>query len=270
MSRSRALLVAALLALTAFAACSSDDGGDGAESTADTADADATTTTTTGDESVDDEDADGQATGDEAFCDQLEGSVEGEELDIDTREGMEAFDEFVDAAPAELAEPMATMAETLEGLGEVDEDDPDAFGEVFAAFLDPVFLDSVEEIEAWGVENCDLPEGFMEAAGGGDGDDSFDGGGDGPTSSEVREHIEATYGDESPYADISTWSTFNDDLTVGFGVDATADDALAVCEAIAEYVYDVSGYDSTAIAVTDAQGATLVERDGPDATCESV
>lgn len=249
------LLVAALVG-----ACSSDDGDDAAATTAP-----ATTDETT--------EGGGGGGDDEEFCALLEDSATtGDDIDLDTPEGLEAFQQLADAAPADLEEPMQVIAEAIEKISGLDEDDPESFGVFFEVFFDPEVLGAFEAVERWGVEHCDLPDDFLEADDDGadldldlDADDDDDD--DDLETSDVREYLESTYGEVPPYDDIVGFTIFNGDVSVAFVTDVSPDDAVTVCEAVSEYVYDVAGHSESRITVTASDGTVRAERDGRAGSC---
>jgi hypothetical protein len=245
MNRTVTVLVAAMIGVAALAGCSSDDDPG----------------------SSDDASGDG-----EEFCGVLEGSAEAQD-DLSTPEGLEAFEEFVAAAPDELDGPMQTIEETIDAVTGLDEDDPDAFGALFGAFLDPRFIAASAEIEDWGVDNCGLPEGFLDADSGsfddGDVDDDL-ASGDALATADIRTYLDDTYGDRAPYADIIGLTRVNRAVIASFGVEATVEDALEVCEAIATYVYDLGeGGEGVDVSVADAEGETMATRVESSAECEA-
>jgi hypothetical protein len=257
----RVSLLCALVLLTVAAACSNGDRGEGAD-----------------DESVDDERADDGS--DDDFCGLLEASVGEDAIDLETDEGTEAFAELVEAAPDELAEPMGVIEDALSQVTDFDEDDPEAFSEAFDALFDPDVVAAFEEVEAYGVETCGLPEGFLDNGTDGgvdgtggeaeDGDGDGSGGGDFVSTDEVQAHLEATYGDVPPFSEIVGWSSVNGVFSVSFDVAPSVDDATDVCQAISAYIYDIAGYDpSIEVGVYGPSDQSVVLREGSGSTCQA-
>ncbi|MDZ7734592.1 MAG: hypothetical protein U5R31_17255 [Acidimicrobiia bacterium] len=252
MHRLLLLLAVALLLPGALVACSSDDRGE--VQSADTA----------GESD--------EGGGDEgAFCDELAGTAEQEEIDLGTPEGMAAFEEFIDSAPDDLAEPMETVRDVFAELEGLDEDDPESFGAAFGVLFDPELLAAFEEIEAWGVENCGLEEGFLDTGPDG-GEDSFgdiemgSGDDDFVQVDEIQEYLDEEYGDRPPYSDLSTWVSTPGSVEATFSSEASDDDAVAVCEAIVEYVFEVGDYEAVEVSVLSTDEEQLAV--GDEAGCE--
>jgi hypothetical protein len=220
--RLRTALFAASALLLVGAACSSDDGDEAAtEDTAsdDTASDDTTTDDTGGSEGGDAEE----------FCALLESDADVDPL---TDEGQEMMAEIVANAPDELQEPIETLFGVFERLEGIDENDEEAFGEVFALMFDPEIIAATEEIEAWGVENCGLEEGFFTGEGDDLGGDDLDDSGDDDLGS--VDSLQAWVDENDPDAEwadaVSTWASVNDGIFLNGELDV--DLAMEACEAV--------------------------------------
>lgn len=87
----------------------------------------------------------------EDFCALFEdvATEEGDD-DVDLAE----LDRVIAAAPAELRGDLGVLRDVFQQMDGVDEDDPEAFGQVMSVMFDPEVTGAIERIEAWGVENC--------------------------------------------------------------------------------------------------------------------
>lgn len=237
-------------------------------------------------DTADDEDGDSGGGSAEELCDLLEELSEQEEMEIGDPRAQEQIEELeAAAASTQISDEISTIVEKVGELGDLDEDDPEAFGQAFELFLDPEFLLASAAIEEWGVENCDLESGFfsgdmddggmddggMDEGGssGGDGggfDFEFEGG-DPVGMSELRDFLEESHGDASWIDAIPSLSAVPGSVTIGGSSDLTADQALEVCQAASEFVFDQDPEAEIEVTVDDA---TVVVTDGPGGTCEQV
>lgn len=101
---------------------------------------------------------DGGGGSEEAFCELLASDAD---LDIETPEGQEAFQEAMDAAPDEVSDDMEVLADAFEELSGVDENDPEALAAAFEVMADPEVMAAMSNIENFGVEKCGMDPGFM-------------------------------------------------------------------------------------------------------------
>jgi hypothetical protein len=90
----------------------------------------------------------------EAFCDQVIAVDEME--DPSSEEALDALNQLVDDAPSEIKDDLEVLLPILEDLEGLDEDDPEAFGEVLALMENEEFIEASENLEAFGVEECGL------------------------------------------------------------------------------------------------------------------
>jgi hypothetical protein len=266
------VLLCTLVLIATTASCSSGDDD------RDAADDDAAESTDAADSDGGDGDDGGSGAGggeDDDFCAQLEASVGDEEIDIETDEGMEAFQELVDAAPDALAEPMGVIEDAFAQVTGLDEDDPEAFAEAFDVLFDPEVMAAFEEVEAFGVETCGLPEGFLDTESDDESDDETaddaeTGNGDFVSTDEVQAHLDATVGDVPPFSEIVGWSSVNGVFSVSFDAAPSVADATQVCEAVSGYIFDVGGYDpSIEVGVYGPSEEPIVLREGAESDCRA-
>jgi hypothetical protein len=229
----------------------------------------------------------------EAFCAALEDQEANQELDLDDPEGLAEFNALVDQAPEEVRGAMEEFGQVAQELENLDDNDPEAFGAVFALFGDPDFLRALQELSVFMADECGLevdgideiremdPDdpgalfgGFAESDGS-DGDDAGgSAGGDDPESStsgddepsdtdELGTFIDENHGDTA-WADLvvsKAIGTFGDsaDVTVSLDVEGAAlgeGDALEACEAVGEWAAGFYGGDVT-VTITDVGGDEL-------------
>ncbi len=146
----------ALLALLLLGACS-DDGDDDAsdDNAADTTETDASDDA---DDTADDADdtADDGGDGDSsAFCGRIDELNAMDDLDDDA--ALAALGDLVDDAPEEIRSDLELVVDRISDLEGLDEDDPEAMGQIFALMDDEEFVAASENLEAYGVEECGLP-----------------------------------------------------------------------------------------------------------------
>lgn len=138
--------VLVVLSMALLGACSSDDGDDAA-TTASVAPSEVTSSTRSGGAAGGDGGGDGEASGDtEALCTRLREAGD-DDVDLDDADEREAFQALVESAPEELQQPLQVLDDAVRRVGDVDR------AEVAA---------SLQAVERWGVENCDLPAGFLD------------------------------------------------------------------------------------------------------------
>lgn len=98
---------------------------------------------------------------DEAFCTLVDETMTAAEEEMTDDE----FDSAVfgliaalatQAPSAEIRDAMTQFGEVAEKLENIDEDDPESFGEIFALVLDPSFVAATETLEEYFTETCGL------------------------------------------------------------------------------------------------------------------
>lgn len=90
----------------------------------------------------------------EAFCDQI---VVLESMEDPTdEEAQQALQDLVDDAPSEIKGDLEVVVGVFDDLQGLDEDDPEAMGEVFALMENEEFIEASENLEAFGVDECGL------------------------------------------------------------------------------------------------------------------
>lgn len=93
----------------------------------------------------------------QAFCDSL---AEAEAADLDDDEALAAFALLANRAPnPELRSAMNSIAEVVELLEDLDEDDPESVSQAFSVMFDPEFMEAAETIEQFMVETCGMDTG---------------------------------------------------------------------------------------------------------------
>lgn len=183
----------------------------------------------------------------------------------------DAFGELVDLAPPRYQEALAPLLE-VDGDST---DDVDLFGEAFGAVL---YLAAVLDVECGltsdtaGGLGADGGAGFDLELGDDDGeptgeDDPF---GESPMDIDVmQDWLDEHHGDETWSDDLASWTVSGERDVVVSPMEGVLDesDALAVCGALSEYVFDHAPDGS--VEVSDAAGVTQVraEAGGP---CEVV
>lgn len=216
----------------------------------------------------------------EAFCAEIERLEAMPETD-DPTEALEAFANLVDKAPnGEVRGALLTLSGLLESFGDFDENDPDAFGVLFALFMNPEVIEASETLEKFGVEECGLDP--TDASGdptdnwtdadddpdfsGNAGASVFDDVSAGDLSDAVGAHLAAT----SPgYAvSSSSLSSAGDHTLVEVTLAGEGDlDAVAVCEAADAWLSSQSSDRNIALRISlESTGETLAGYE-PGGTC---
>lgn len=100
----------------------------------------------------------GSALSDEAFCARV-AEIEAETASLSQEEADEQFLETFTALAAqapnsELRSALTTLADVFEQLDAIDDDDPEAFGEIFTILGDQDFITAVSTVETYFVETC--------------------------------------------------------------------------------------------------------------------
>lgn len=109
-----------------------------------------------------DDDAGGGRLSDEAFCALVEQQFAEAEAEAEDPEAFfsEIFGLMGDLAgrapTAELTSAMQRLGEVGENLSDIDEDDPDAFGEIFALMMDPSVTAAMDTLDEYFTTTCDL------------------------------------------------------------------------------------------------------------------
>ncbi|MCD9624355.1 hypothetical protein [Rhabdothermincola salaria] len=225
---------------------------------------------------------------DEEFCAELEALEEadaaGEGSDELDAEALAQLRDLADRAPNEevssALETLGNIAEDMEGL---DEDDPDAFGEVMALMFNPEVISAGETLDTYLTETCgfeddafemvesDTDEPVGDADPDGDPVPSSGSAMDDLDSGELREAMVAYLEDEgfepsSSGMGISGGST----VTAGFeaeGVEGA--DAMALCDELAGLVADATDLDDT-VALEITLDGTLVAERAAGGSCDEV
>ena len=187
----------------------------------------------------------------EAFCETLASSAEGP--DLESEEGIAAFRELIEVAPGEIRGDLDVLADAVERLEGLDENDPDAFEEFFTIALDPRVVSATENLEDYAVERCGLDPDNFDDDGEESGSDPLEVDADlGVVSVDgIQAHLDAEYTGAEWVDEINGWSVFMGRRVEVQG-DDLADDALVACEAILGYA---TGIDPEAtVKVSDFSG----------------
>lgn len=101
---------------------------------------------------------------DEEFCAKLIEIEASDALNLDDsdpeamKEMLTIFADLAETAPTdELKKAFETMGPLLEKMSEIDENDPDAFGEVFSMMFDPEVAAAGETFDAYSTDVCKIP-----------------------------------------------------------------------------------------------------------------
>lgn len=96
----------------------------------------------------------GDAVSIEEFCDKISALESAVEPD-DMASAVAVIADLADSAPTdELKDALETMLPVLEGMAEIDENDPDAMNELMTLMMDPDVMEASAVMEAFGDEEC--------------------------------------------------------------------------------------------------------------------
>lgn len=234
-------LVAGALALALVGCSSSDGGGDDSASASD-------------------------------FCDDvsaLEALEDGGDSQV-TEDDLASFQDFVDAAPDEISADLQVLADLLTQLAELDEDDPDAFGEVFGLFFDPEVVAATENVETFISDECgiDIDDSSSDAESDADGPPGdLEGGDDSLSLDALDAYFESedySWVDAVSSSGISTFPG-GADVSLDLSAEASSGDALEACEAARTYLSE-HAEDVTVTVTLDGADAASAE---PGGECEA-
>ena len=231
---------------------------------------------------------DGGALSDEEFCAELEALEEadaaGEGSDELDAEALAQLRDLADRAPNEDVESALTtlgdIAEDMEGL---DEDDPEAFGEVMALMFNPEVISAGETLDTYLTETCGFEDDAFEMVESDTDDPVGDADADGPSgassgsamddldSGELREAMVAHLEDEGfEPASSGMGISGGSDVTASFEADGVEGaGGVDLCEALADLVADATDLDDTVSLEITLDGTVVAERPA-GADCESV
>lgn len=124
----------------------------------------------------------GSAASDEEFCAELaaleEADAGGDGSDELDAEALAQLQDLADRAPNEdLRTAIETLGDIAEQMSDLDEDDPEAFGQVMALMFDPEVISAGETLDTYMVDVCGMDPD--DTGGGITGDDASDDGGSG-------------------------------------------------------------------------------------------
>lgn len=121
------LTASTLVAASFLAACGGDDGGSSGS---------------------------GQAVSIEEFCQRIE-ALESAAAPDDIGAAVAAIQGLVDSAPTdEVRKALETLVPVLSRMSEIDENDPDAIGELMGLALDPEIMAASAVLETFGTDEC--------------------------------------------------------------------------------------------------------------------
>ena len=213
----------------------------------------------------------------EAFCEQIRELQAEADTSVDAPAGTaEQFDALIDSAPDEFVDDVRLLVDALAELEELDENDPEAFEQVFEIIARPGFVEASERLEEFGVEECGLDpspddgaafddesilqdEGAITDAGeSGVGDagvktttvpgDPYDEEFWGPIDPDevsvpgLEQHLDVNYPDEGWFGGSVRGSSLSGSDVIVFAA-LEDDDGVRLCEAVLEYA---AGIDPTA------------------------
>lgn len=209
----------------------------------------------------------------EEFCTRIEALESAVEPD-DIGAAVAAIEGLVDAAPTdEVRDALETLIPVLSRMSEIDENDPDAIGELMELAMDPKIMEAGAVLEEFGTEQC----GFTsDDSGSTDSlpDSSVDEGSDPVTgafdTSTVWDHLEANASDFLNGGSFTSVSVQGQGSGYLVSVDATSSGGVAavpICEVLVDYFEtNAPGVDVTIDVMTE--GLTAATR-LPGGICES-
>jgi hypothetical protein len=202
----------------------------------------------------------------EEFCAEIE-RLEAMPDSDDITATLRAFTELRDTAPnGEIRDALDTLSGIVESLAGFDENDPEAFGAVFALLMDPEVIEAGELLEKFGEEECGIAPsedpGFTDA----NDDEDFSGNGSasifddvsaGDLSDMVAAHLESE--GSTRMVSSSALSGAGDHTLVEVTLAGEGDvDAVGLCLAVDSWLRAQSEDDRIALAIRDeASGETL-------------
>lgn len=194
----------------------------------------------------------------EEFCAEIE-RLEAMPETEDPLEGLQALAGLVDKAPSkEIRQALSTLVDVVSSFGDVDENDPDAFGAFFALLLNPEVVKAGETLDAFGEKECgfepDSGSGFTDADddpdfSGNDGSSIFDDVSAGDLSDAVTAHLEST--GSGYFVSSSSLSAAGDHTLVEVTLSGEGDlDAVEVCLAADSWLRLQSEDDKIALSIS--------------------
>lgn len=207
------------------------------------------------------------------FCsriDALESAVQPDDIAA----AVDAIEGLVDSAPTdEVRDALETLVPVLSRMGEVDQNDPDAFAEFMELALDPKVVEASQTLETFGTEECGFAADDSESENAGTDEFPEDGeelSASAIDSTAILDHLEANANQ------FLNGGAFSSVAVQGLGdgylvsVDTTTTEGVeaeSICEVLAEYVDSNAPEVDVTIEVT-TEGSPAVSRQ-PGGACES-
>jgi hypothetical protein len=209
----------------------------------------------------------------EEFCSRIDALASAAEPD-DIGSAVAAIEGLVDAAPTdEVRDALETLVPVLSRMGAIDENDPDAIGELMELAMDPKIMEASAVLETFGTVQCGFSpddatstESVPEF--------SFDEGAD-PSiavfeTDTIREFLEASAIEFLNGGSISSITVLGEGDGYAVTVDSTSDSGVAavpICELLVE-LFDTNApdVDVTIEVMTEGLPAALRR---PGGICES-
>ena len=209
----------------------------------------------------------------EEFCTRIE-ALESAAAPDDIGAAVAAIEGLVDAAPTdEVREALETLIPVLSRMSEIDENDPDAIGELMSLAMDPKIMEASTVLENFGTEQCGFTSDESAST-----DTvpefSFDEGADPALAafetSAVWDYLDANAADYLNGGSFTSVSIQGEGDGYLVSIDATSSSGVAavpICELLVEF-YDTNapGVDVSIEVLTE--GLAAVTRQ-PDGICES-
>jgi hypothetical protein len=209
----------------------------------------------------------------EEFCDRisaLESAVEPDDIGA----AVAAIEGLVDAAPtAEVRDALETLVPVLSRMGAIDENDPDAIGELMGLAMDPEVMEASAVLEKFGTEEC----GFAaedSASSDSAADFSTDEGSDGSEAafdaSALSDFLDSNGEAFLNGGSISSVAVQGEGDGYRISVDASSAggvDAQSICELLVDF-YDTNAPDVDVTIEVTTEGLPAVLRQ-PGGICES-
>lgn len=241
------LTISAIGAAFVLVACGGDDGG-----------------------SVAGGDGRGDTASVEEFCtriEALESAAEPEDLGA----AVAAIEDLVDAAPTdEVREALETLIPVLARMSAIDENDPDAIGELMGLAMDPKIMEASAVLEEFGTEQCGFTsddssstDTVPEFSVNGEFDSAFE-------TSTIRDYLDANASDYLNGGSFTSVSVQGQGDGFLVSIDASSSGGVAavpICELLVE-LYDTNAPDVDVAIEVLTEGLPAVNRQ-PGDICES-
>lgn len=209
----------------------------------------------------------------EEFCSRIE-ALESAVAPDDMVAAVAAIEDLVDVAPTdEVRDALETLVPVLSRMSELDENDPDAIGELMNLAMDPKIMEASTVLEEFGAEQCGFPS---EESGSADSvpepavDEGTDPALDVFEATTIREYVETAGSEYLNGGSIAAVSVSGAGMGYFVSVDATSPNGVAavpMCELLVEfYETNAPGVDVTLEVMTE--GLPAVTRQ-PGGVCES-